>query len=144
MALLTDEGRYPAKITAAELGESANTGTGYLQLSFETENGEGHIAKRLYVSDKAFPYTLKTLQDVFAFDGDFTNLDQLVGKSCSITTAMESDDSGNDRLQVRWINRAGGPKLEPEKAGSLAARLNAMAKSAPVKAKTETEEEIPF
>jgi hypothetical protein len=123
---LQNAGRYPATVTKAELGESPTTGTEFLQLTFETD--EGFISRRLYMSEKAFPYSLKNLTEVFAFDGDFTNLDQLIGKHCSITVDNEIDDSGKDRLAVKWINTSGGPKLDDGKKKSIADRLSAMAK----------------
>ena len=143
MPLLTEEGRFPAKVTAAELGESSK-GTPFVQLNFETD--EGSIARRLYLSEAAWDYSFRNLQEVFEFDGDFENLKQLVGKTCSITTENELGDDDKERLVVKWINGTGGPKLDPSKRQSLAARLSARAGVKP-KAKpaaTEETEEEPF
>lgn len=139
MPLLESEGRFTAKVTAAELGE-ASTGTPFIQLNFETD--EGSIAGRVYLSEKAFDRSLGVLQECFEFDGDFENLDQVIGKECSITTEIEEYESNGEtkqNLRVKWINPKGGPKLDPNKRQSLAARLSA---KAGVKAKAG--DETPF
>lgn len=116
-------GRYAAKVIEASLGE-ASTGTPYVYLSFETDEGQ-HIGAWLYVSDKAFENTLETLRETFGFDGNFENLGQLRAKACSITVEEEKDDKGKPRLRVRWINPpGGGGKPAPQ---GLAAQLTAKA-----------------
>jgi hypothetical protein len=136
MPLLEEEGRFPAKVTAAELGE-AQTGTPFVQLNFETD--EGSTSVRVWLSDKAFDRSLEVLKECFAFDGNFENLNPIVGQECSITTEFEEyeNDAGETKksLRVKWINPKGGPKLDPSKRQSLAARLSAKAgvkPSAPV------------
>lgn len=132
MPLLEEDGRFVAKVTGVELGE-AKTGTPFMQLNFETE--EGSIAGRLYFSEKAFDRSLNTLKEAFGFDGDFNNLDPLKGQECSITTEFEKFEMDNgeekDVLRVKWINPKGGSKMDPSERKSLAARLNAMAGKAP-------------
>lgn len=140
MPLLNEEGRFVAKVTAAELGESSK-GTPFLQLNFETR--EGSIARRLYLSEAAFDYSFKNLQEVFGFDGDFENLKQLVGKDCSITTENELGDDNKERLVVKWINGIGGPKMDASARQSLAARLSARAGVKP-KAKPAATDGEPF
>ena len=134
MPLLNEQGRFIATVTGAELGE-AKTGTPYLQINFETD--EGSIAGNVWLSDKAWDRSIEVLHECFAFDDDFTNLDQLKGKECSITTENESwkDDSGNTKetLRVKWINPKGGSNsLDPSARQSLAARLSAKAGKAVV------------
>jgi hypothetical protein len=134
MPLLNEEGRFIATVTGAELGE-AKTGTPYLQINFETD--EGSIAGRVWLSDKAFDRAMETLGECFAFDGDFENLAQLKDKECSITTEMESweDNEGNTKetLRVKWINPKGeSNSLDPSARQSLAARLSAKAGKAVV------------
>ena len=128
MPLLEEEGRFPAKVTAAELGE-AQTGTPFVQLNFETD--EGSTSGRVYLSDRAFDRSLGVLQECFGFDGNFENLKPIVGQECSITTEFEEyeNDAGETKqtLRVKWINPKGGPKLDASKRQSLAARLSAKA-----------------
>lgn len=141
MPLLETEGRFSAKTTFAELGESKN-GTPFVKMGFETD--EGTISRWFYLSDKAFPYSFKNLQEVFGFDGDFENLDQLVGKGCNITVVQEDDDD-ESRFTVKWVNKIGdsGPKLEEAQRKSLAQRLSQMA--GVKKSDTEeTEGDLPF
>ena len=149
MSLLEEEGRFIAKVTAADLGEAKKTGTPFMQLGFETE--EGHVSGRLYLSEKAFDRSLKVLQECFGFDGDFENLDPIVGQECSITTEFESwvNDEGETKqsLRVRWINPKGGPQMEAGARQSLAARLSARAGGtapAPEVESFESDDDNPF
>lgn len=102
MPKIENPGRYPATVTSAEFGESG-TGTPYFNLFFNTESGS--IGAWLYLSDKALPYTIKTLREAFNFDGDFdTAVEQVKGKQCSITTDIEDDDKGVEKMRVKFIN----------------------------------------
>ena len=127
MPLLEEEGRFIAKVTAAELG-IAETGTEYIQLNFHTD--EGSISGRIWLSEKAFERSLGVLKECFAFDGNFEQLDPIVGQECSITTEFEEYEKEGEikkSLKVKWINPKGGPKMEPGARKSLAARLSARA-----------------
>lgn len=98
-------GRYPAIVKTAEFGES-ESGKPFLNLYFETDDGQPkHIAGWLYLSEAAFPYTVKTLREAFKFDGNFeTAIQQIQGKPCSITVDEEANDKGEPRLRVKFIN----------------------------------------
>lgn len=127
MPLLEDEGRFIARVTAAELGE-AQTGTPFVQLNFETD--EGSTSGRVYLSEKAFERSLGVLKECFGFDGDFENLGQLKDQECSVTTEFEEYESNGETkqtLRVKWINPKGGPKMEQGARKTLAARLSAQA-----------------
>jgi len=146
MPLLEEEGRFPAKVTAAELGE-ASTGTPFIQLNFETD--EGSTSGRVYLSDKAFDRSLGVLEECFGFDGNFEDLKPIVGQECSITTELEEyenkDGETKESLRVKWINPKGGPKLDASKRQSLAARLSAKAGVKPSAAAHENDDgEEPF
>lgn len=139
MPLLEEEGRFVAKVTNAELGE-ASTGTPFVQLNFDTD--EGSTSGRLYLSDKAFDWSLEVLKEAFGFDGDFEDLAQLTNKECSITTEFEEYQSNGEwkkTLRVKWINTKGGPKMEAGARQSLAARLSAKAGVKP-KAKAQAQD----
>ena len=143
MPLLEKEGRFVAKVTAAELGE-AKTGTPFVQLNFETD--EGSLSGRVYFSEKAFERSLGVLKEAFAFDGNFENLDQIKGQECSITTELESYESNGETkesLRVKWINPKGGPQMEAGARQSLAQRLSAAAGGAPSTG-TNADEDVPF
>lgn len=118
-------GRYAATVTDAEFGESPKTGTPYLQLSLETEEGE-YTTAWLYLSEKAFENTTKRLKDAFDFDGDYeTAVKQVRGKPCSITVEEEEDDHGKVRLRVAWVNP---PREVRPVGGDFLARLSAKAR----------------
>lgn len=97
-----------AKVLSAEVGE-AQTGTPFVSLDLETTGPDGdegkHITAYLYLSERAIERTIKVLEDVFAFDGEFEDLEKQVnGKPCSITVEEEEDDKGEMRMKVAWVN----------------------------------------
>lgn len=143
MPLLKEEGRYIAKVTTAELGE-AQTGTPFLQLNFDTD--EGSTSGRVWLSDKAFERSMGVLKECFDFDGNFENLEPLVGQECSITTEFEEyeNEAGETKqtLRVKWINPKGGPKMDPSARKSLAERLSIKAGVKPSAKKEESD--VPF
>ena len=109
MPHITEPGRYMAKVLNAEVGESRNTGTPFVSLYLEITGPAGdegkHITAWLYLSEKAFKNTTKTLQDAFGFDGEFADLSaQIDGKECSITVDEEEDEKGQPRMKVAWVN----------------------------------------
>lgn len=128
-------GRYTAKVIDASLGESSTEKrTPYVSLYCETEEG-AHIGAWLYLSDAAFERSLETLQKCFAFDGDFENVRQVVGKTCSAVVEEEKDDKGKPQMRVKWINPVGGGKPPPEGlAAKLTQRAKAMGVNPPAKA----------
>lgn len=140
MPLVEKEGTFLSKVKAAAIGESSN-GKPFLQMTFEC--AEGSIAKRFYLSDAAWDFSMKTLKEVFGFDGDFMNLSQFEGKECSIVTENEADNNGEQRLQVKWVNSPGGPKMDEGDRKSLAERLNAKAKSEKTAKKEESGDDSP-
>lgn len=127
MSALTQEGRFSAIATKAEFGE-AQTGTPYIRIGFEAE--QGTITAWLYLSEKAFDRTVKVLREVFGFDDNFDTLaGQVEGKKCSIVTELETDNQGKDRLRVKWINAEGGAKA-PAPISNQAAFLRDMTRRA--------------
>ena len=115
MPSLKQPGRYKATVIEAGTG-TAQTGTPYVFLLLRTDEGETCDAF-LYLSDKAFERTIKTLHQSLGFDGQFETVGkQLPGRRCSITAEDEIDDNGQTRVRVRWIN----PEREPADASFLA------------------------
>lgn len=129
MPLLEKEGRFVAKVTAADLGQANNESqTPYVQLNFDTD--EGSIAGRIWLSEKAFERSFKVLKECFGFDGNFENLNPIIDQECSITTEFEEyeqDGETKQSLRVKWINPKGGPKMEEGARKSLAQRLSIQA-----------------
>jgi hypothetical protein len=96
-------GRYKATVVETKIAHSTK-GTPYAGLLLRTDEREMADAY-LYLSEKAFERTVKTLVEVFGFDGDFDTLErQVVGQRCSITAEEEEDDRGEVRVRVKWIN----------------------------------------
>lgn len=130
MAKIEVPGPYKATVKGVEFGELNNEKkTPYLRLDFETEDG-ARISRNMFLSDAAFPYTLKNLQEAFKFNGDFHTLpEQVVEKPCQIVIEEETDDKGNVRMIVKWVNAASAAKPIANKGAFLAA-LTAKAKGA--------------
>lgn len=133
MSLIKSAGRYAVTANDAELGESEKTGTPYLAIQFVTETGD-ELAGYLYLSDKALPYSLKTLREVFGFDDDFgTVVEQVKGKPASIVVELETYE-GKERAKIQFINKQGREAKPLADAGSLLASLTAKAKRIPAAA----------
>ncbi len=105
MRQISIPGRYNAKVETAEIRQSEMTGAYYLYLEFVTDDGE-FTSKRLYLSEKAIEYSVKNLNEVFDFDGNFETIArQLVGAECRIVVAESETEDGKRYLEVRFINR---------------------------------------
>lgn len=128
MRQISISGRYNAKVTLAEIRQSEATGAYYLYLEFATDDGE-FSSKRLYLSEKAIEYSVKNLNEVFDFDGDFRTVErQLVGAECRIVVAEAETEDGKRYLEVRYINRMGS--RDNTASDDAVSKLSAMAKCA--------------
>lgn len=126
MRQISIPGRYNAKINSAEIRQSETTSAYYLYLEFITDDG-GFTFKRLYLSEKAIEFSVKNLNEVFDFDGEFSTIEQqLVGKECRIVVAESETEDGKKYLEVRYINRL-MPKDSPATNDAIS-KLSAMAK----------------
>jgi hypothetical protein len=115
-------GTYRAEVTDAALG-TAKTGTDFVLLKLRTDEHEMCDAY-LYLSEKAFDRTVKTLHEVFGFDGVFGSLpEQLCGRRCRLEAEEETDEKSMVRVRVKWIN----PEHSPVADASFVARLSARA-----------------
>ena len=128
MRQISIPGRYNAKVELAEIRQSEATGAYYLYMEFANDDGEC-ASKRLYLSEKALEYSVKSLNEAFDFDGDFSSVGtQLVGAECRITVAESETENDGKYLEVRFINRI-SPRDSPASADAIG-RLSAMAKGA--------------
>ncbi len=126
MRQISIPGRYNAKVEIAEIRQSEATGVYYLYLEFVTDDGE-FTSKRLYLSEKAIEYSVKNLNEVFDFDGEFSTVErQLVGAECRIVVAEAETADGKCYLEVRYINRI-SPR-DNLAANDAISKLSAMAK----------------
>jgi hypothetical protein len=106
MPKITEAGEYLATVTSADFGES-DKGSPYLTLNFATEDG-AHIRAFMYLTEKALPYSVKSLKEAFGFDGDFERaVEQTTGRQARITVELEEYE-GEERAKVKFINNVNG------------------------------------
>lgn len=138
MIKLNKVGIFPAKISSTRFIESSKGNPG-LRLISEVTSGEciGHsIPIDLWLDDTkvspkdnltCFDRTMAKLVEVFDFAG--TDIDQLVGKDCSIETEEEEFETSSGKvarsIKVKYLNRAGGSAADLDKAkvSSIAAKM---------------------
>ena len=124
--MITQIGYYDATVEEAILAESKNNGTPSLKLKLYCAEANDHAYFDAWLTERAADKTIENLIEVFEFDGDFTNLEQFVGKSCQIKVVSEEYE-GKSVAKVAYINPVGGRKvaaMDQDKAKSLAERLN--------------------
>ena len=151
MAQIKEAGDYAVKVITSEFGQT-ETGTPFFTLEFANDDGDT-IRGWLYLSDKAFPYSVKALKDAFGFDGDFETLpDQVNQKDCRIVVQLEEYE-GKERAKVQFINNInGGYKAKTLEGGTSflkqlsekAKRLPVQASKAPAKAPAKPAAKSPF
>lgn len=112
MPKLDREGKFSAKVlpSTSWFGEAGKDKTPFVGLPLEIVDGEcagQHISAFLYLTENAFDRTIKTLHEVFGFNGDLEALAlgmfTFAGRDCQITTEYE-DYNGGRRLKVKWLN----------------------------------------
>lgn len=141
MPLITDAGTHDVTVKAVAIDVPTDGKAPSVVLTFATEDGREITSwnyltqtKRPGQERSAFEITLKTLREVFAFDGDFGEIEvQTIGKECTIVTEVEHYN-GKDRLKVKWINRRGGAVAVTPPPANFLASLSAAAKRVPVPA----------
>lgn len=109
-------GRYDAKILSAELTE-ASTGTPQVAIALEVENSEEFSGELItwfgFLSEKAFPFTLKALRAIGFIGSDITAIETQKLMPASIVVEMDEWE-GQERPKVKWLNaRGSGPNLTP-------------------------------
>lgn len=137
-------GRYICKVKAPNngwFGEAGENSTPFIRIPLiitEEGDNEGHeVTYQAWITDKSLERTIKTLAEVFGWDGDIealakqTTTGPFVGKPCSIVTE-EEDYNGKKRVVIKWLNSAdgGGKTMAPDAAMTLAKLLSAKAKEA--------------
>lgn len=149
MSKLNESGRFAATVRAPQWGQSKEKNTPFLRLDFETEKGS--ITGWLYFSERAREGTVQRLREVFRIGNDAKKWAQEIdGKECNIVTAFEEDNSGKERLVVKFVNPAGGgvKPLENEDTflsslSNFAARLPASAPKAPAPVRAQAARPAP-
>ena len=148
-------GRHLCTVAAPANGWFATAGkneTPFIRIPLTISEGALKGTTHVYsawISDNAYERTMKTLCEVFAWDGDLESLAQqidsgpFVGKPCSIVCEEEPDHNNNLVVRIKWLNGAesGGKGMAVNAALQLARRLKGkppgddMAIGAPVERK---------
>lgn len=120
------------------------SGTPGIRLVLEvTETGEyeGQLVTWTgWLSDKAFDFTVKALNEAFSFSGNFAEIaempDLFAEQPCSFETEMEPSENDASKVycKVKWLNPVGGrggnaPVLEKHAAVDLAKRMSGRAQA---------------
>ena len=130
-------GRHLCTVAAPANGWFATAGkneTPFIRIPLTISEGALKGTTHVYsawISDNAYERTMKTLCEVFGWDGDLESLAQqidngpFVGKSCSIVCEEEPDHNGNPVVRIKWLNGAegGGKQMQINAALQLARRL---------------------
>jgi hypothetical protein len=139
-------GRYNAKITAHELGESSN-GNPQMAVEFEVTDANGAVDKITWwghFTAAAAPFTKEKMQtcdpkwdardvDTFAPEGNTVSIN-----------VKEETYNGETKLKVAFIDPIGGgglaaaKKLEPAKAAQVKRGINALLAGRPAPARSAT------
>ena len=115
----------------------SKTGTPGLRLQLEVASGEckgTNVEYIAWLSHAALDRSVKTLADVFGWDGNLAALSQLVdsgpfvGRECEITVEDE-EYNGKMYPKIKWLNKAGGGNsakpLAKDAVAEMVAKLNA-------------------
>jgi hypothetical protein len=139
-------GRYNAKITAHELGESSN-GNPQMAVEFEITDGPEAGQKITWwghFTAAAAPYTKEKMQTCApSWDGRDIDTFAPEGNSVSINVKEETYN-GEAKLKVAFIDPIGGgglaaaKKLEPAKAAQVKRGINALLAGRPAPARAAT------
>ena len=132
-------GKHNCRVAAPSNGwfRESKTGTPGLRLPLEVTSGECKGTQVEYIawlSHAALDRSVKTLADVFGWDGNLAALASLVesgpfvGRECEITVEDE-EYNGKMYPKIKWLNNAGGgtsakPRAK-EAVAEMVAKLNA-------------------
>lgn len=139
MPYIKEPGTYNAKCvlprSAAQLFTTSNSGKDGIALDFVTEDGL-EISTVLWLTPAAYERTLKVLDQVFKFDGDFNALAKNLSfpnYDCKIVVEMEEyqkDGVTKQAAKVKWINSR-GPTRKDSDVGGVLSRLSKQSGQAP-------------
>ena len=94
--------KYAATVIKAEYAKTPNKGTKGLFLVFNVA-GIGQIEGAYWLSDKAKPYTDKTMKEAFGFRGKYRDIGAIVGSNCEILVKYQ-DYNGKTFPRAAFIN----------------------------------------
>ena len=132
-------GKHICRVSAPSNGWfcESSTGTAGLRLPLEIISGEckGTLTEHIsWLSHKALERSIKTLAEVFGWDGNLAALAPLldsgpfVGRECEITVEDE-EYNGKMYPKIKWLNKSGqsSKPLSKDAASAMIAKLNATA-----------------
>jgi len=146
-------GKHTCRVAAPINGWfcESKTGTAGLRLPLEITGGEcngTHVEYIAWLSHAALDRSVKTLADVFGWDGNLAALASLVdsgpfvGRESEITVEDE-EYNGKMYPKIKWLNKAGGGSsakpLAKDAVAEMVAKLNATA----MKLASEPKEDAP-
>lgn len=126
--MIEKTGTFRATVEDVALAESKANGTPSLKFKLSVPD-EGTAYYDAWLTDRAFDVTVKNLQKVFEFDGNFGNLDQFKGKECQIVIKAEEWE-GKPQYKVAYLNHKDGAEIaamDETKAAQLAAKFSSKA-----------------
>lgn len=131
MSKFAEKGTYLVKVISSMLTKSQSGNYG-LRITFELSEkdpyfamlGECRIDKTLYFSAGAIDISVKTLYDVFYFDGDLIELSEnryiFAGKEFKIVLDFSKpNEKGDCYLEVRYIKSAIGGIINAQEISEL-------------------------
>jgi len=112
---ISTAGKYDVQLVPPTTPEQwftvSDSGKDGIVLDFKTADGQT-IQTTLWLSPSAYERSLKVLDEVFGFDGDFNALAKgrpFPGLKC-IIVCEEEDYKGRPQIRVKWINPRGGKR----------------------------------
>ncbi len=156
MSYIKEAGTYNARCvlprTAEQIFTTSKTGKDGIALDFVTEDG-AEISTVLWLTPAAYERTMKTLDTVFKFNGDFNALAKGEGfpnYDCKLVVEMEEydgkDGTRKTAAKVKWINSR-GPVRENADVRGVLTRLSKQTGQAPPPDAPDgdmAEDDIPF
>ena len=110
-------GTVEAKLIDHVLKEVGEKNTPCLSLKWEVKVDGEHVYSSHWLTDAAFPYTMKLLTEVLGWDAgddlnDWNGTGNFVGMECDLVLA-EEEYNGKVSTKVKFVNRKGGGSQKP-------------------------------
>jgi hypothetical protein len=123
----------------------AESGAASISIQFETMPDKKKFWGSLWLTEKAFDRSMKTLEEVFGWAGesllDLNDSKKLAGKQCSLACDNE-EYQGKVTEKVKFINKLN--VLDEDQAASIAAKLQDRLNKYRGKTPAVSQENLPF
>lgn len=129
MGLIQGEQTYRARATTGDLGETPNTHTPFVGVTFEVRFDDGQtdtVNWSGWLTDKAYARTIEALRAMGWEGDDLADLSGIDKNEVEIVTEWDGDDG--QYVRVKWVNgtRRGmseQARLSPDQKRALAAKM---------------------